>query len=330
MSAPSPTQHQHRYPTRSSPVTPAPTTPVRSESLFHLRADINVKETVCGRDSNGKRLAQCVFEGSSWDVLKVQIFAYCPPHVEYKATHEGEPRVWTIESENPTIADFDTFIMLKMGRYFFKPGNSNQAHRYLVEHQDHTFSVVVLKWGSLVSTSTDLQGLQEQCIRPQVQDRSGAAAESAHSQMVRELKGQWSTTYSSFESNWRMWEAYILKTPTHQHALHISNPPPATMLHLFEPVLNGAQVRNQNLQSSMAVALDVVDSSLEGLATLKWYIHDVASRIELDETALRAKRRAIEGFLQEVTPVAQRTDLIDLLRNIPNVNDNEHKEDDDE
>ncbi|RHY19811.1 hypothetical protein DYB32_010174 [Aphanomyces invadans] len=98
------------------------------------------------------------------------------------------------------------------------------------------------------------------------------------------------------------------------------------MLHLFSPVPNGAQQRNETVQRSMIVARDIVDSCLESCATLKRFVSDVVLRIEADEASLRAKRRVIEGILQEVTPIAAPPDLVELLRTIPNIEDEEHKD----
>ncbi|KAG9398968.1 hypothetical protein AC1031_012344 [Aphanomyces cochlioides] len=308
--AATPSPYRHGYATRSSPAPSASVSPVIDPTLFRLRADIHVKDTVCGRDSKGKRLPQ----------------QHCLPHIHRKATPDGEPRVWVVNTETPSVEDFDSFVSIKMGRYFFKPASTAQAHRYIVEHQSSTFVIAIFKWGNQVNTASDYQQFQDQCIRPQEQDRAGAAAESMHNAMVQTLKEKWGSTYTSYESNWRMWASSILKTPSHQHESHVSNPPPLQMLHLFVPVPNSAQVRNENIQQSMAVALDVVDTCLEDFCSLKRFVVDVVSRIESDIIALRAKRRTIQGFLQEITPIAQRTDLVNLLHTIPNIEDEEHKE----
>ncbi|KAG9399401.1 hypothetical protein AC1031_011791 [Aphanomyces cochlioides] len=303
--AATPSSYRHGYATRSSPAPSPSVSPVIDPTLFRLRADIHVKDTVCGRDSKGKRLPQQVFEGANWPSLKNSIFQHCLPHIQRKATPDGEPRVWVVNTETTTVEDFDSFVSIKMGRYFFKPASTAQAHRYIVEHQSSTFVIAIFKWGNQVNTASDYQQFQDQCIRPQEQDRAGAAAESMHNAMVQTLKEKWGSTYTSYESNWRMWASSILKTPSHQHESHVSNPPPLQMLHLFVPVPNIAQVRNENIQQSMAVALDVVDTCLEDFCSLKRFMVDVVSRIESDIIALRAKRRTIQGFLQEITPIAQ-------------------------
>ncbi|RHY32771.1 hypothetical protein DYB32_002262 [Aphanomyces invadans] len=291
-----------------------------------MSADIHVKDTVFARDSSGKRLPQHVFEGPNWAALKETIFLHCLPHVQFRATYTGDPRVWSVDSEKSTLSDFESLVSIKMGRYFFKLQNDTHAMRYITEHQADTFTVSIFKWGNHVSTATDLQTFQEQCIFSQAQDRAGAAAESAHNEMIRRLKEKWGMTYTSYEANWRMWASRILKLPVYQHDMHVANPPPEIMLHLFEPVPNGAQQRNQSLQRSMTVALDIVDSCLDGLGSLKRLVSDVVLRIEADESTLSTKRRVIEGFLQEITPIAVRPDLIDLLRSIPNADDEEHIE----
>jgi hypothetical protein len=130
--------HHHRYMTRSSPDLPTQATPPAEEALFRLRTEILVKDTVCGRDSNAKRLPQHVFEGSSWNAIRDQMFNHCLPQIQFKASHAGEPRVWT---DKATPNDFGCFISMKMGRYIFKPSNTTQGNGYLADHQRDTFTI---------------------------------------------------------------------------------------------------------------------------------------------------------------------------------------------
>ena len=58
---------------------PCPKRVLRSRTLLSsaCKLDIHVKDTVCGRDRNCKRLPQQTFEASHWKALKDTIFKHC-------------------------------------------------------------------------------------------------------------------------------------------------------------------------------------------------------------------------------------------------------------
>ncbi|ETV67811.1 hypothetical protein H257_16047 [Aphanomyces astaci] len=68
----------HHYNTRRSPQVAVPS---------KLRAEILVKETVCARDHNGKRLHPYVFEGDRWSSIRAHIVAHCSTHMSPKASY---------------------------------------------------------------------------------------------------------------------------------------------------------------------------------------------------------------------------------------------------
>ncbi|KAH9113526.1 hypothetical protein LEN26_008943 [Aphanomyces euteiches] len=132
------------------------------------------------RDHSGKRLAPHVFEAVSWEAMKAAIFEHCAPHIQNRASYVDDPRVWTVSENAPTNEDFENFITIKMGRNAFRPTSSALAHRYLSDHVNQRFIIVVFKWGNQIVNSNDLQQFHEQCVQVPVRDRSGAAAESLH------------------------------------------------------------------------------------------------------------------------------------------------------
>ncbi|KAH9111300.1 hypothetical protein LEN26_013505 [Aphanomyces euteiches] len=245
----------HRYNTRSSP---QPTS-----AIFRLSAELFVKETVYARDHSGKRLPPHIFEAESWDAMKTQIFSHCLPHMMNKATYVGEPRVWSVSDESPSALEFETFVSIKLGRNIYKPTNTSQAHRYLQDHRNDTFTVAVFKWGNNINNASDLQQFQDQCIQPPTRDRAGAASESMHQSIVAQLKEKWGHVYNGFDATWRIWAAGILKQPLHTHSSAISLPPPANLLHLFERVPYGAEVRIEQAQQNFHLSTDIVNACLK-------------------------------------------------------------------
>ncbi|CAK4215905.1 unnamed protein product [Aphanomyces euteiches] len=220
----------HRYQTRSSQSPPQVQQEATSQSSrshtprYQMRADIVVKETVYGRDHNGKRLQPQVFEGDS----------SLPSHV-------SNPREWSASSQEPTIADFDSYVSIKNGRDHFRPESASNAQQYLADHVQQTFNVSVFKWGNKINSAANLQEFQLQCVLPQAQGRAGAAAEALHQETVSALKSKWGDDYSAYEATWRMWAANTLRRPSHEHESFIATHPPVQLIHLFQSVPNGAQ-----------------------------------------------------------------------------------------
>ncbi|KAG9402752.1 hypothetical protein AC1031_007357 [Aphanomyces cochlioides] len=181
--------------------------PANPAAATHL--DIVVKETVYGRDHNGKRLQPQVFEGDSWEEAQHCIFNFVRPHLSSLASHVSNPREWSVSTQEPTIADFDSYVSIKTGRNHFRPVSASNAQQYLADHVQQTFNVSVFKWGNNINSVADLQEFQLQCVSPQAQDRAGAAAEVLHQETVSALKSKWGDVYTAYEATWRMWAANI-------------------------------------------------------------------------------------------------------------------------
>ncbi|CAK4723370.1 unnamed protein product, partial [Aphanomyces euteiches] len=87
-----------RYNTRSSQPPPlssgtqSQATNGQVSSLYKMRAEILVKETVYGRDHNGKRLQPQVFEAESWEAMRLNVFQFALPNIASYASHVSDPR----------------------------------------------------------------------------------------------------------------------------------------------------------------------------------------------------------------------------------------------
>ncbi|KAG9414284.1 hypothetical protein AC1031_013481 [Aphanomyces cochlioides] len=271
------------------------------------------------RDHSGKRLAPHVFEAMSWEAMKSAIFEHCRPHINNKASYFDDPRVWSVSEETPTIADFDSFIAIKMGRNAFRPTSTVLAHRYMSDHVNKTYIVIVFKWGNQIVNSNDFQQFQEQCIQVPLRDRSGAAAESLHQETVAQLKQKWSSLYRAFEATWRMWAS-------HMHSHLISLPPPSCMLHLFERVGHGAEERLEQVQHNLSLSNDVVDSCLADLGSYKEADSDLLRRIENGIENMQAKKRIIEAVVSDIQ-ASINPSTVHTAHAIPNCEDIDHEED---
>ncbi|KAH9145000.1 hypothetical protein AeRB84_011060, partial [Aphanomyces euteiches] len=235
-------------------------------------------------------------------------------HLKSKASYTDEPRIWTISDETPTLNDFDTFISIKLAGHHFCPTSSEQANRYLADHA--------------INTSNDLQVLQDQCILPEARDRAGAAAESLQQVIVTQLKDQWSSHLSGYDSAWRMWAATILKRPRHMHPRLVQEQPPSGMLHYFRSVPNSAEHRCERLQRSLTLAREVVETSIRDFSTIEKDMEILMARVEGYVQTLTTKQEMIDSFLTDVVVPNNEDVIAATLKNIPNIDDTEHEEDD--
>ncbi|KAH9075068.1 hypothetical protein Ae201684P_003753 [Aphanomyces euteiches] len=275
------------------------------------------------RDHSGKRLAPHVFEAVSWEAMKAAIFEHCAPHIQNRASYVDDPRVWTVSENAPTNEDFENFITIKMGRNAFRPTSSALAHRYLSDHVNQRFIIVVFKWGNQIVNSNDLQQFHEQCVQVPVRDRSGAAAESLHQATVAQLKEKWSRTYRAYEATWRMWASTILKKPLHMHTHLISLPPPSNILQLFDRVGDGAEERLQQVQRNLILSNDVVESCLADLESYREATSDLLRRIEVGIERMKSKKRIIDAVLVDVHASITASSL-SAAHLIPNIEDIDH------
>ncbi|KAH9089919.1 hypothetical protein Ae201684P_014674 [Aphanomyces euteiches] len=323
------TPFPHQYFTRSSPPQGSSVVPhTQHAGNLQLRAEIFVKDTVGSRDHSEKRLQPQIFEGNSWDGIRSNIFNHCSSHLKSKASYTDEPRIWTISDETRTLNDFDTFISSKLARHHSRPTSSEQANCYLADHASKTFTIIVLKWGNQVNTSNDLQELQDQCILPEARDRAGAAAENLQQDIVTQLKEQWSSHLSGYDSAWRIWAATILKRPRHMHPRLVQEQPPSGMLHYFRSVPNSAEHRCERLQRSLTLAREVVETSIRDFSTIEKDMEILMARVRSYVQTLTTKQEMIDSFLTEVVVPNNEDVIAATLQNIPNIDDTEHEEDD--
>ncbi|RHZ04402.1 hypothetical protein DYB37_008730 [Aphanomyces astaci] len=265
-----------------------------------MTAELFVKDTVCARDHSGKRLTPTTFEGTNWGAIKTQIFDQCRPHMENKASYANAPREWSVSLDPLTYDDFDCFVSIKMGRTPFKPTSSALAQRYLVDHVNETFTVLVYKWGNNINNASDFQQFQEQCVQVPERDKSGAAAESVHQAMVVQLKKKWGSVYRASEAAWRIWAAGILKKPLYLHAANVGMAPPSNVLPSLQRVLRVADKRLA--QHNMHLPLTIVNSCLEDLDGLKGAAQEIVRRLDASMCNLKAQKRMLEAMVADLQP----------------------------
>ncbi|KAH9142002.1 hypothetical protein AeRB84_013883, partial [Aphanomyces euteiches] len=235
-------------------------------------------------------------------------------HLKSKASYTDEPRIWTISDETPTLTTSTRSYQL------------NLLDTISAQHPQSKPTVILPT--TPVNTSNDLQELQDQCILPEARDRAGAAAESLQQDIVTQLKEQWSSHLSGYDSAWRMWAATILKRPRHMHPRLVQEQPPSGMLHYFRSVPNSAEHRCERLQRSLTLAREVVETSIRDFSTIEKDMEILMARVRSYVQTLTTKQEMIDSFLTEVVVPNNEDVIAATLQNIPNIDDTEHEEDD--
>ncbi|KAG9397872.1 hypothetical protein AC1031_016527 [Aphanomyces cochlioides] len=185
-----------------------------------------------------------------------------PPHpYNTRSSPQPPPSVsTTVQSER--------LYTMKAEILGFCPGTNDLAQRYLQDHRDRSFTLVVFEWGKHINTATDFEEFSNQCILPPNRDRAGAAAQIQIQETIALLKEKWSATYTAYESTWQIWATTILKKPFHQHAISIQLPPPSFLLHLMTLRGNGAEDPSANAIQSLSLARDVIKALRDDLTCL--------------------------------------------------------------
>ncbi|CAK4717539.1 hypothetical protein AeMF1_021560 [Aphanomyces euteiches] len=153
-----------------------------------------------------------------------------------------------------------------------------------------------------------------------------------HQSIVAQLKEKWGHVYNGFDATWRIWAAGILKQPLHTHSSAISLPPPANLLHLFERVPYGAEVRIEQAQQNFHLSTDIVNACLKDYDVLIRAAQDMLAasqeiirRISSGIDVMNTKKKMLEAMAITIRPIDD-ANLDAILRSIPNTEDNEHAE----
>ncbi|KAI9351532.1 hypothetical protein BDR26DRAFT_851234 [Obelidium mucronatum] len=92
-----------------------------------------------------------------------------------------------------------------------------------------TIAGVVFRYSAVIQNKDHYNRLQSIIKHAEV-DRSGAATELIHTELVLKLKETHSANYSTLEANWGIWANWILKQPRHTDDQLLNQPPPLVTL----------------------------------------------------------------------------------------------------
>ncbi|KAG9400710.1 hypothetical protein AC1031_010149 [Aphanomyces cochlioides] len=134
----------------------SPTRATSTTEAIHYRlvAQIILKETEAGRDNKGHLFDLQVFEGSSVSSIKTKLWSFIHGYLQPIALYTGLPKVWSIQTTQPSMADFDKYVSFKLNKQIITTGE-RLKHR-LLKHKNETFTVLVYKWGVNIRSTTDL------------------------------------------------------------------------------------------------------------------------------------------------------------------------------
>ncbi|KAH9091256.1 hypothetical protein LEN26_018818 [Aphanomyces euteiches] len=287
-----------RSSTHETQQTPAATT---DDACYRLIAQIILKETESGRDNKGHVFGLQVFQASSFLSLKQKLWSFVFDYVQPLAHYTGLPKVWSIQTTPPSIADFDTYVSFKLNKQVI-PTEDKLKKRFL-KNKNETFI---------------------KCIDPVSVDRAGAADEQQQQEIVEQLRAYWGEHYEAFDATWRMWASHIhTKRAQHNVAREIQRAQPTQLLHLFTAKTRGFRARIAEFEQNTNMAVDIVESCLEDHARLISYWKTAVESMELRFDAIKEslvkKRRCLQSFARDL-PCRDDTAVL-ALHTIPNLPD---------
>ncbi|KAG9404285.1 hypothetical protein AC1031_005827 [Aphanomyces cochlioides] len=311
-----------RSSTHETQQTPAATT---DDACYRLIAQIILKETESGRDNKGHVFGLQVFEGSSFLSLKEKLWSFVFDYVQPLAHYTGLPKVWSIQTTPPSIADFDMYVSFKLNKQVIP--TEDKLKKRLLKNKNETFTVLIYKWGLNIRSTSDLMEFRKACIDPVSVDRAGAADEQQQQEIVEQLRTYWGEHYEAFDATWRIWASHIhTKRAQHNVAREIQRPPPTQLLHLFTAKTSGVHARIAELEQNTNMAMDIVESCLEDHTRLISYWKTAVESMELRFDAIKeslvTKRRCLQSFARDL-PCRDDTAVLSL-HTIPNLPDLDH------
>ncbi|CAK4679983.1 unnamed protein product [Aphanomyces euteiches] len=148
-----------RSSTHETQQTPAATT---DDACYRLIAQIILKETESGRDNKGHVFGLQVFQASSFLSLKQKLWSFVFDYVQPLAHYTGLPKVWSIQTTPPSIADFDTYVSFKLNKQVI-PTEDKLKKRFL-KNKNETFIVLIYKWGLNIRSTSGLMEFRNALI----------------------------------------------------------------------------------------------------------------------------------------------------------------------
>ncbi|KAG9405124.1 hypothetical protein AC1031_004230 [Aphanomyces cochlioides] len=139
--------------------------------------------------------------------------------------------------------------------------NDHEAHKALAKYREKTITVSAYKWGNELSTGSQYLAFSKACLEPSIADRSGAAAEVEHQEVIRKMQAVWKTLTAP-QMAWRIWANEICQLPEGQRERAISKSPTANIINFFRTSSSSAHEHILRLKRNCKLAIDFVDGAL--------------------------------------------------------------------
>ena len=123
---------------------------------------------------------------------------------------------------------------------------------------DKSFILHIYKYGSNITSANDFKAFELKCLKEQVVDRAGAAAEAVVQSVMQSIK-EAHPELTGDDSFYRLWADYIIKGPFEERERLIQEPPPMHLIALFSPSETEVTQRLQIATDCMAFGNEVLD-----------------------------------------------------------------------
>ncbi|KAH9108113.1 hypothetical protein AeMF1_016657 [Aphanomyces euteiches] len=302
------------------------------DTLFRFTVDCRLKKTTGQRIDGADKLGLHLITANDWQSVKQRLWDICLTSLQPLATYSGEPTAWSLSNDTPSIENFEKYFAFRIetmhGARNLPMWQINQeAHKSLAKLRKKTITVSVYKWGNELSTRPQLALFTKMCIDPSRSDRSGAASEAEHQEVIVQMKSQW-VNLTAPEMAWRIWANEICQMPEGQRSRAISKGPTQNIISLFRTASSTAHEHILRLKKNCRLALDLVDGAIQQLDTLR---SDIAcqraimdSRLNAFDAMLKSKKEVIIGYADDLDPRPDDIDVLRVLSTIPGQEDIDH------
>ncbi|KAG1711361.1 hypothetical protein DVH05_008614 [Phytophthora capsici] len=272
---------------------------VAGSELYELRVQPIVKETVAQRDLSGNSLDLAVVSGNSFHEIKKKLWDTYGSQVRSRAVKTDG--VWS--AEQPDAANWTGLMQFKLKKHFVDSTKTDQEwHQWLVETRGQTVTLLIYKYGSVISQAKDLLELVGVCAL----QRARAATQVSLEDIVVELREKWGKTFQGADVVWTMWGNHIKERQnwlTLAEAIDQLPPPHVTkFLRLAQSPLEMS-----NVKQSVNLALVVVQESLKNYQQLRCDWETLGRHLEEQERQLVERRNTLEAIRYDLGLPASRS-----------------------
>ncbi|KAI8896304.1 hypothetical protein BC833DRAFT_566731, partial [Globomyces pollinis-pini] len=168
-----------------------------------------------------------------------------------------EPDNITFSDEEPTVDDIDKYVSFKRHNRFMKPSGLTTLILHTIISANKPLVTSIFKHSESLSSKDHFIRYNRTILMPEIQDRSGAAADELICEIIEKLREAHQHNYVSAAAHWRIWASHIVSKPIPTHERLIMSPPPSHIIGKSRGRLAGSKNKNSTTRKVSGVNVRV-------------------------------------------------------------------------